>query len=269
LVNTFLDTQLSPYYTRVRGGYALSPSTPVAGRSPDTPVRLRNTILVVVPTRSRPHRSLAVAEALLTHSTRCDLLFLLDEDDPALRRYPRVDGVHYEVLPRVHTGETLNHIAHRYQQWYDYFAVFEDDHRIATPNWDGLLVAAIADLPMGMAHGNDPRGETGPPTMVMMNTSVVRALGSMVPPALAWEDKTRFWRDLGHALGSLRYREDVVIEHLGPLGRREPSHGEDTDRASRERSYEEYRQTRFPEDVRKLQRLLDVYWRPTAHLENR
>ena len=128
------------------------------------------------------------------------------------------DGARYEVIPRLRLIGTLNAIANKYCGQYQYIAYLGDDHRIRTPAWDRLLVEAIQDLPFGIAYGNDLTEETRRPSAVLMQTDIVKTLGYMAPPSLLHACKEDFWRDLGNALGTLRYREDVVLELLHHSG---------------------------------------------------
>src|SRR5215203_2027590 len=96
----------------------------------------RNDVLVIVPSRSRPDNAHAFAEAFVEHSTRSDLLFALDEDDPLLAGYAGIPGVQYEVNPRLRLVGTLNLVATKYCEQYDYLAFLGDDHRLRTPGWD-------------------------------------------------------------------------------------------------------------------------------------
>jgi hypothetical protein len=260
LVDSFLDAPLTPFCTRIRQGFVLH--TPPAARDPSPPpTPVRNNILVIVPTRSRPEQSARFAELFLAQSTRCDLLFVLDADDPLLSDYPRDAGAYYQVHPRSGLVDALNRVATSYQEWYDYLAFMGDDHRVRTRDWDRLLVEAIADLPMGIAYGNDRQG-TNEPSFVLMSSSIVRELGYMVPPVLKRDGKCRFWRNLGEALCSLRYRNDVVVEHLRSS---EGGTAASRDTISRDAiAYDEYRGAQLDEDVAKLRRVLDAYWRPSA-----
>jgi len=173
-----------------------------------------NDVLVIVPSRSRPHHCAPFAEALDEHSTRSDVVFALDEDDPALAEYRPVQGVRYEINPPLGLVDKLNLIANKHADHYRYLAYLGDDYRVRTPSWDQRLIAAIEDLPAGMAYANDLLYGQGLPTAVLMKADIVRALGYMVPPELGRRGKNVFWRDLGGALHTLRYDRDVVVEHM-------------------------------------------------------
>lgn len=263
-------------FTVARDGVAQTATLEAAGPDeaapePDEPedgVGYRNDVLVIVPTRSRPESSVAFAEAFFAHSTRSTLLFALDDDDPI--PYPRIDGALYEVNPRMRLVGALNLVAAKYRDEYRYLAFMGDDHRIRTLAWDQLLVEAIDSVPAGIAYGDDLNQGDNLPTAVLMDTEIVRTLGYMVPPDLVHLYKENVWRALGQALGSLRYRADVVIEHLHyTVGK------SDTDAVYREANspesygrdhaaYERYARVRLPGDVERLRDALTAVEKPTV-----
>jgi hypothetical protein len=219
-----------------------------------------NDVLVIVPSRSRPDSCVEFAEAFFEHSTRSDLVFVLDDDDPM--PYPRLDGVKYEVLPHLRFVSKMNVAATKYVDHYRYLAFLGDDTRIRTPAWDRTLVEEIEDLPTGIAYGNDLLQGPALPTALLMKSDIVRVLGFMFLPGLVHLYVDNVWRDLGMALGSLRYRDDVIIEHLHfTAGKSEVDaiyqEGNSSDMYARDHAaYLAYIRSRLELDVAKLKLLL-------------
>jgi hypothetical protein len=172
-----------------------------------------NKVLLIVPTRGRPTKSLEFYDEFKKNSTITDLVFGLDDDDV---EYPRIDGVMYEVNPRAMMNGTLNLIATKYADQYEYIAFMGDDHRPRTPGWDAELVNSIKDIKHGIAYGNDLLQGRSLPTAVLLKSSIVKTLGFMAPPAMKHLYLDNFWKDMGIELRSLFYRDDVIIEHLHP-----------------------------------------------------
>jgi hypothetical protein len=170
-----------------------------------------NKVLLIVPTRGRPEKSIEFYEEFKKNSTITDLVFGLDDDDV---EYPRIDGALYEVNPRAMMNGTLNLIAKKYADQYEYIAFMGDDHRPRTPGWDIELVNSIKDIKHGIAYGNDLLQGRNLPTAVLLKSSIVKTLGFMAPPAMKHLYLDNFWKDLGIELGSLVYSNDVIIEHL-------------------------------------------------------
>jgi hypothetical protein len=173
-----------------------------------------NKVLLIVPTRGRPDSSIEFYEEFKKNSTITDLVFGLDDDDV---EYPRIDGVLYEVNPRAMMNGTLNLIANKYADQYEYIAFLGDDHRTRTYGWDAELVNSIKDIKHGIAYGNDLLQGRNLPTAVLLKSSIVKTLGLMAPPAMKHLYLDNFWKDMGVELHSLFYRDDVIIEHLHPV----------------------------------------------------
>jgi hypothetical protein len=167
-------------------------------------------VLVIVPTRGRPDSSVEFHKEFLAKSMISDLMFAIDEDDAD--SYPRIDGVLYEVNPRMGMNGTLNYVATKYADEYKYIAFMGDDHRIRTFGWDIVMTEKIGSL--GVAYGNDLIQGQALPTAVIMSSKIVKAIGYMAPPKQKHMYLDNFWLDLGTRLNAIHYLEDVIIEHL-------------------------------------------------------
>ena len=167
-------------------------------------------VLVIVPTRGRPDASIEFHKEFLAKSMISDLMFAIDEDDAD--NYPRIDGVLYEVNPRMGMNGTLNHVATKYADKYKYIAFMGDDHRIRTFGWDIVMTEKMGSL--GVAYGNDLIQGQALPTAVLMSSNIIKAIGYMAPPKQKHMYLDNFWLDLGTRLNAIHYLEDVIIEHL-------------------------------------------------------
>jgi hypothetical protein len=112
---------------------------------------------------------------------------------------------------------TLNFIANKYCEDYDYLVFMGDDHRPRTQDWDLLLAESIKDIKHGIAYGNDLLQGENLPTAVMQDARITRTLGYFSPPKQKHLFLDNFWKDLGTELGTLVYSPDVIIEHLHPF----------------------------------------------------
>lgn len=247
LVLDRVDCVVTPYCSRVRTGF-------VPGPDREREPALGHDVLTIVPTRSAPDASTAFAEAFQAHSTRSDLLFVLDEDDPRLTEYRGIPGVLYEINPGLGRVGLLNLVTSKYSDQYAYFAFMSDRHRIVTPGWDQKLVETIADVPLGVAYGNDRHGSPWS-SVVLLPTAIAEGLGFVAPPALIDNFADWFWRDLGQALDAVRFGEDVVIE-LAAAEASEPRVADDFDRYTRDlAAYEHYFRSRLRQDIAHLHAL--------------
>lgn len=166
-------------------------------------------VLIIVPTRGRPDASVEFHKEFLERSMISNLMFAIDEDDAD--NYPRIDGVLYEVNPRMGMNGTLNYVANKYADEYKYIAFMGDDHRIRTFGWDIMMAEEIGSL--GIAYGNDLIQGSALPTAVMMSSKIIKAIGYMAPPAQKHMYLDNFWLDLGTRLNAIHYLDDVIIEH--------------------------------------------------------
>ena len=174
-----------------------------------------NSNLVILPTRSRPDSAERCINALKEHSVLSDFVIAIDDDQADL--YPRLDGVTYEVNPRLRMNGTLNLVANKYADKYETIFFLGDDHLVQTPNWDEYLSKAIAHKGYGLAYGNDLLQRHQLATAVMMSTNIIRAVGYMAPPKLVHLYMDNYWMILGQRLGTLWYFDNVIVEHLHPV----------------------------------------------------
>jgi len=213
-------------------------------------------VLVIVPTRARSGSLPDFYESFINSSEISDLVLGLDDDDAS--SYPKIDGVLYEINPRLGMNGTLNFIANKYAGEYEYLAFMGDDHRTRTPGWDTKLVETISNFSNGIAYGNDLFQGENLPTAVLLDSNIVRTLGFMAPPNQKHLYLDNFWKDLGKRLGTLRYSDEVIIEHMHYLaGKSQEDAGyiEVNNSAMYEHdriAYEEYQKIQFEQDVEKL-----------------
>lgn len=174
-----------------------------------------NTNLVILPTRSRPDNAERCINALKEYSVMSDFVIAIDDDQSDL--YPRLDGVTYEVNPRLRMNGTLNLVANKYADKYETIFFLGDDHLVQTPSWDEYLTKAIRHKGYGLAYGNDLLQKHQLATAVMMSTNIIKAVGYMAPPKLVHLYMDNYWMILGQRLGTLWYFDNVIIEHLHPV----------------------------------------------------
>ena len=171
-----------------------------------------NTNLVIIPSRSRPESIERAVKALKENSILSDICVAIDDDQADL--YPRLDGVIYEVNPRLRMNGTLNLVANKYADKYETIFFMGDDHLPSTHQWDHFLSGAIASKGYGLAYGNDLFQGKNLATAVMMSTNIIRSFGFMAPPKLVHLFMDNFWMLLGMDLDAIWYFDDVIIEHL-------------------------------------------------------
>ncbi|ANZ35222.1 hypothetical protein BBK82_03190 [Lentzea guizhouensis] len=233
-------------------------------------------LLMIVPTRGRPHNIAALLEAWSeTTVGDTELLIALDDDDPALSEYltikPEMEWPPAPVHPprwisqsRLRLAGTLNALAVAEAQGGRHKAIgfMGDDHRPRTRGWDAAFSTALADLGTGVVYGNDLIQGAALPTAVAMTADVIAALGYMVPPGLVHLYLDNAWLSIGEGIGRIRYLPEVVIEHMHPLAGKAPQddgyrevNSEQQYLADR-KSYEDWVNGGLDQDLAKLRALL-------------
>lgn len=182
-------------------------------------------LVVVVPTRGRPENAARLATAFReTTSLDAVAVFVADPNDPRLADYRdlltegRIDRL--VITDREGGGGLcypLNYAACRYAELVNYVGFMGDDHLPRTAGWDREMVEELDSLQPRVAYGNDLLQGPNLPTAVFMQSRMIRAMGVMAPYAMRHLYLDNFWKHLGEQTGGLRYRDDVVIEHLHPV----------------------------------------------------
>jgi hypothetical protein len=150
-------------------------------------------ILIIVPSRGRPHSVAPLLKAWRKAGTEAELLLALDEDDPALQAYldavaelPDVRGsqigqLMVQIGPRRRLVGTLNEVATLFAPDYAAVGFMGDDHRPRTPGWDQRFATCLSGG-AGIVYGNDMLVGERFPTAVVMTSDIIQTLGWAVSP---------------------------------------------------------------------------------------
>jgi len=195
--------------------------------------------------------------------TMTRLFVIVDEDDPKQADYQYmlmgapywahcITNSYYSKI-----GPILNAASRNSAKVCSHIAFMGDDHMPQTFHWDQFLVESLGDRP-GVAYGNDLLQGANLPTMCVISSDVIKALGYMCPPGLQHLYLDNFWLELGRALGNLHYLPDCIIEHIHPLaGKAEMDAGYDYSLAQKTlvddgRAYADFMQKTWPGDCQKM-----------------
>jgi len=213
-------------------------------------------ILIIVPTRNRNVKCQEFAQEFFNNSQISDLMFGLDDDDQ--HHYDRIAGALYEVGPRLRMNGTLNKVAGRYANQYEYIGFMGDDHRARTPGWDTIMYEKIRNIPLCVAYGDDLLQRERLPTAVIMDAQIIQRLGFMSPPVLQHLYLDVFWKELGSRLGTLTYFPNVIIEHMHCANHKSADDAIYQEVNSKQmqtqdkKAYRQYRETQLKQDLEKL-----------------
>ncbi|MEU0881443.1 hypothetical protein ABZ345_22755 [Lentzea sp. NPDC005914] len=191
-------------------------------------------LLMIVPSRARPHNIAALLDAWAETTTGdTELWIALDEDDPSLDESRAVRSTkdwgtlrppHWVVGPRRWLAGTLNAVSAQAVATGRYRAIgfIGDDHHPRTLGWDEHFTAALRELGSGFVYGNDLLQGERLPTGVAMTAYIIATLGYMAPSGLVHLYLDNCWLALGKRLDRIRYLPDVVLEHMHFLNKKAP-----------------------------------------------
>lgn len=173
-------------------------------------------MLVLVPTRGRPDNALRLLQRFMQFDhDDTEIMFIADEDDPALADYQALVPTHLDVTPRLRLGGTLNRYALEFAPRYDIIGFMGDDVMPRTHDWAKIIRTKMIDN--GVVYPNDCVHGEDLPTAVFMDSNLILSLEYMVLPGLTHLFIDNYWYALGEALGTRVYLRHVTLEHLHPL----------------------------------------------------
>jgi len=181
-------------------------------------------LLVIIPTRGRPHAIPEIIQAWNDTQATADVLFAVDTDDPELTAYKQHAAalkqdprVRFVFGKRRRLVGTLNQQAVKNAKHYRFLGFMGDDHRPrpAAMPWDQRIRICLSGGP-GIVYGNDLLQGERMATAVAMTSDIVQTLGYMVPPTLVHLCADLVWMDWGRGMQRITYLDDMIIEHLHP-----------------------------------------------------
>ncbi|WP_405747814.1 hypothetical protein [Streptomyces canus] len=185
-------------------------------------------LLVIIPTRGRPHAIPEIMQAWDDTGATADVLFCVDKDDPELAGYKQQakvfadDGrVRFVFWARKRLVGTLNQAAVKNAGDYRFLAFMGDDHRPrpADQPWDERIRICLSGG-SGIVYGNDLLQGEKMATAVAMTSDIVETLGVMVPDCLVHLCADLVWMEWGKAMQRITYLPDMVIEHMHPAAQK-------------------------------------------------
>lgn len=185
-------------------------------------------MLVIVPSRGRPNNIADLIRAWDETNASATLLVAVDDDDPELKSYQKIDNVVHDrrfqlvVGPRLRLAGTLNAVVMSRLMRpgtldTDIIGFMGDDHRPRTPYWDRDVKGAFAEVKHAVVYGNDLLQGQNLPTAVFMTAGMIRKLGYMVPEGFVHMYLDNVWKSWGELMGRLIYLPNTIIEHMHPI----------------------------------------------------
>jgi hypothetical protein len=196
-------------------------------------------IQLFCPSRGRPEAAAELQKSFLaTKEGDSELIFLLDWNDPRRNEYalPVVIGE-----PTGDPTGPLNRAA--LSSAAPIVGFIGDDSRCETPGWDRMVEAAL--LTPGFCWGSDGHDKPWPSTC-FVSSSIVKALGFMVPPVFRRGFFDVYWIDLSMASSTARVIP-AMFRHDNSKGFVDPEII-----AADERAYQHWREGDIRGDVQKV-----------------
>jgi hypothetical protein len=223
---------------------------------------MKERILWIVPSRNRPEKlERFLTSWIATTSGLADMLIALDNDDNSCDHlFAKFPTVIWEKNSKI-DGDSflaiLNRITMRRVDEYKYLGFNEDDCIFHTSNYEERFIAKMQELGKNaIVYGDDMINKKGRIYFPVMDSSIVKRLGYMVPPTLRCMYADDFWRDMSNHLGSVYRFDDVKIQHLHYTRENgvADSISIDVDNSKNRdaKAYEEYLHTSFVTDMEKL-----------------
>ena len=212
-------------------------------------------ILTIVPNKNR--KPSGFYESFVQNTKHSDLIFAVEQNFH--KKEFHIENASYEIIPQTDRKGCvfpLNYVANKYCKHYTHLVFMADDNRIRTKDWDVILYESIKNVKFGIAYPNDLLQGENLPTVVMLDSMIVRTLGYMVPDMFVHQYADNFWKDLGQRFNTLRYLPDVVVEHLTWVNQKSSidplyEQGLSLEQISTQR-YFEYKEKYFEVDVNRL-----------------
>lgn len=188
-------------------------------------------LAMIVPTRGRPESVPRMGDAWEATGAvegqvfrGAHLYWIVDADDPTLGDYKReIDQFPWMQVASIPLWQPmvpkLNWAARQLATLHTQVGFLGDDHLPRSDHWAQRLAAEMDSMPVGtgIVYGRDGYQDRALPTWWAMSSNIVKVLGRMVPADVQHLYCDNSMYQLGDKSGTLRYVEDVLIEHMHPV----------------------------------------------------
>jgi hypothetical protein len=176
---------------------------------------MEDKILMIIPTKKRLNDFIQFADSwVVTNSGVSDIIVCIDNDDNTYEDIKHNYPFQYRYINGNGFMSIVNQIAVEMCDKYKYIGFIEDDCVFLTKDWDSIFISKLKEIgDNGIVWGNDLLNKDRLVGIPVMSSSIISRLGYMSPPELKCLFVDNFWLEIGRALNSLYYFDDVVIEH--------------------------------------------------------
>ena len=170
-------------------------------------------LLVIVPTRKRPHLVEQFLDSFEKTTDKAELLFVTDGDDDSYEDFDWRGHGNVVIDPRASVVEKLNKAAGNVIDDYDHIMHLGDDCIFVTEHWDTKMLDLLDSMGgSGWVYPNNKR-RSDVPECWLVSTDVVKEMGWFLMPALNHYYVDNVIAEIGKRTSLIRFAKDVVIEH--------------------------------------------------------
>lgn len=172
-------------------------------------------VSLLCPTRGRPENMRRFVEsAQETADHPVEVVFYVDDDDPASAEVAIELGADFKVGPRIVLSEMWNRCFKLAEG--DVLGHMGDDIIFRTPHWDTMVCAEFDNCPdrILFVHGRDGYHDANFGTHGFIHRRWVETVGYFCPPYFSSDWNDAWLNDVANLLGRRRFLADVYTEHM-------------------------------------------------------
>jgi len=178
---------------------------------------MKDRILLLCPSRERAEMGKKLSDCIdsLKINDIVDLVFVLDNDDPQLEEYKKLNLKCFTVdNKRPGLVYPLNYAYDHFKKEYSIYGFIGDDVSIHTRGWETIIFNIIKNKNYDVvAYGNDLLRGDCLLTSFFIGHEFLNKIGYMAYPKLNHVYVDTFWRLVASKVNKLIYLPNVVIKH--------------------------------------------------------
>jgi tetratricopeptide (TPR) repeat protein len=162
--------------------------------------------------------------------------------------------------PELTLMEKINTVGPELAKTYKYI-MFVGDDLVFKTLWESEFIEYLSSVPAGLVYGNtlDLPDHIDWGTHPCITTNMVRALGFYGCPAVAHNFFDNFWSEVAKELGTEKFMSDIIMDHRRTGWTPDTIYHKVTGLLESDKEkYEEYKSTKFNEDLQKIKDYINV-----------
>jgi hypothetical protein len=156
--------------------------------------------------------------------------------------------------------EKINTVGPELAKTYKYI-MFVGDDLVFKTMWESEFIEYLSSVPAGLVYGNtlDLPDHIDWGTHPCITTNMVRAVGFYGCPVVAHNFFDNFWSEVAKELGTEKFMPDIIMDHRRTGWTPDAIYHKVTGLLESDKEkYEDYKATRFSEDLQKIKDYINV-----------